>query len=309
MIRIIKPEINIDFVGKRWIAFLLSSILIVVSILSIILKGGLNFGIDFAGGTLVQIKFKEKTSSSEIRRGLRDIGLGDSIIQQYSEKEGDEYIIRVKNTSSVNEGLSDRIQETFQKRYGQYGFEIRRVEMVGPQVEKELRYKALMALIYGMIGILAYITFRFEFRFALGGVLALVHDTIITIGAFSITDREFTLPVLAAVLTIVGFSINDTIVIYDRIRENLRKMAGKKLEVIINSSINETLSRTILTSGTVLFVVVALFILGGSVIHDFAFALIVGVIAGTYSTVFVASPIVILWEKFFPGKKGKGKRR
>ncbi|RJP58490.1 MAG: protein translocase subunit SecF [Deltaproteobacteria bacterium] len=304
MIRIIKPEINIDFVGKRWIALLFSSALILVSILSIVLKGGLNFGIDFAGGTLVQVKFKEETSLSEIRKGLREIGLGDSIIQQYSEKEGDEYIIRFKNTSN-NEGLSDRVQETFQKRYGQYGFEIRRVEMVGPQVEKELRYKALMALIYGMIGILAYITFRFEFRFALGGVLALVHDTIITIGAFSITDREFTLPVLAAVLTIVGFSINDTIVIYDRIRENLRKMAGKKLELIINSSINETLSRTILTSGTVLFVVVALFILGGSVIHDFAFALIVGVIAGTYSTVFIASPIVILWEKFFPSKKGK----
>ena len=305
MIRIIKPGINIDFVGGRWIAFLFSSVLILASILSIVLKGGLNFGIDFAGGTLVQIKFKEETSSSEIRRGLREIGLGDSIIQQYSEKGGNEYIIRFKNISSKNEGLSDRIQETFQKRYGQNGLEIRRVEMVGPQVEKELRYKALMALIYGMIGILIYVTWRFEFSFALGGVLSLVHDVIITIGAFSITDKEFTLPVLAALLTIVGYSINDTIVIYDRIRENLRKMVGKKLEPIINSSINETLSRTILTSGTVLFVVIALFILGGSVIHDFAFALIVGVIAGTYSTIFIASPIVILWEKFFPIKKGK----
>ena len=304
MIRIIKPEINIDFIGRRWIAFLLSSILILASILSIILKGGLNFGIDFAGGTLVQVRFANQTTPEEIRKVLNEIGLGDSIIQQYSEKEGDEYIIRFKNTSN-NEGLSDRVQETFQKRYGQDGLEIRRVEVVGPQVEKELRYKALMALIYGMIGIMAYITFRFEFRFALGGVLALVHDTIVTIGAFSITGREFTLPVLAAVLTVVGFSINDTIVIYDRIRENLRKMAGKKLELIINSSINETLSRTVLTSGTVLFVVIALFILGGSVIHDFAFALIVGVIAGTYSTVFIASPIVILWEKFFPVKKGK----
>jgi len=305
MISIVKPEINIDFLGRRWIAFLLSSILILASILSIVLKGGLNFGIDFAGGTLVQVRFTNETTPGEIRKVLNEIGLRDSIIQQYSEKGGNEYIIRFKNTSSKNEGLSDRVQETFQKRYGQNGFEIRRVEVVGPQVEKELRYKALMALIYGMIGILVYIGFRFEFRFALGGVLALVHDVTVTIGAFSITDREFTLPVLAAVLTIVGFSINDTIVIYDRIRENRRKMAGKKLELIMNSSINETLSRTILTSGTVLFVVIALFILGGSVIHDFAFALIVGVIAGTYSTVFVASPIVLLWEKFFPGKKGK----
>ena len=305
MISIVKPEINIDFLGRRWIAFLLSSILILASILSIVLKGGLNFGIDFAGGALVQVRFTNETTPGEIRKVLNEIGLRDSIIQQYSEKGGNEYIIRFKNTSSKNEGLSDRVLETFQKRYGQNGFEIRRVEVVGPQVEKELRYKALMALIYGMIGILVYIGFRFEFRFALGGVLALVHDVTVTIGAFSITDREFTLPVLAAVLTIVGFSINDTIVIYDRIRENRRKMAGKKLELIMNSSINETLSRTILTSGTVLFVVIALFILGGSVIHDFAFALIVGVIAGTYSTVFVASPIVLLWEKFFPGKKGK----
>ena len=305
MISIVKPEINIDFLGRRWIAFMLSSILILASILSIVLKGGLNFGIDFAGGALVQVRFTNETTPGEIRKVLNEIGLRDSIIQQYSEKGGNEYIIRFKNTSSKNEGLSDRVQETFQKRYGQNGFEIRRVEVVGPQVEKELRYKALMALIYGMIGILVYIGFRFEFRFALGGVLALVHDVTVTIGAFSITDREFTLPVLAAVLTIVGFSINDTIVIYDRIRENRRKMAGKKLELIMNSSINETLSRTILTSGTVLFVVVALFILGGSVVHDFAFALIVGVIAGTYSTVFVASPIVLLWEKFFPGKKGK----
>ena len=305
MIRIIKPGINIDFVGRRWIAFLFSSVLILVSILSIVLKGGLNFGIDFAGGTLVQVRFTNQTTPEAIRKVLDEIGLRDSIIQQYSEKGGNEYIIRFKNTSSNNEGLSDRIQETFQKSYGQNGLEIRRVEVVGPQVEKELRYKALLAVIYGMIGILVYVTLRFEFRFALGGVLALVHDTIITIGAFSITDKEFTLPVLAAVLTVVGYSINDTIVVYDRIRENLRKMVGKKLELIINSSINETLSRTILTSGTVLFVVVALFILGGSVIHDFAFALIVGVIVGTYSSIFVASPIVILWEKFFPGKKGK----
>ncbi|MFH2011189.1 MAG: protein translocase subunit SecF [Pseudomonadota bacterium] len=309
MIRIVKPGINIDFVGRRRIAFVFSTVLILVSILSMILKGGLNFGIDFAGGTLIQVKFKEATSSSEIRKGLSEIGLGESVIQQYSEREGDEYIIRFKNRPD-DEGLSSKVQETLQKRYGKGGLEIRRVEMVGPQVEKELRTKAFMAVIYAMIGILAYITWRFEFRFALGGVLALFHDTIITIGAFSITNKEFNLPVLAAVLTVVGYSINDTIVVYDRIRENLRKMAGKKLEVVINSSINETLSRTILTACTVLFVVLALFILGGSVIHDFAFALIVGVIVGTYSSIFVASPIVILWEKISPSKKGKkGKRR
>jgi len=305
MIRVVKPGTNINFIGRRRVAILFSSIMVIVCVLSIIVKGGLNFGIDFAGGTLVQIKFEKDTTLTEIREGLKEDGLEDSIIQQFGEKMANEYLIRVEGTSSDIQGLSDKIQETFQKIYGRDGMEIRRVEMVGPQVGKELRRKGFLVIIYVMIGILIYITFRFEFRFALGAVVALFHDVIITVGIFSMTNKEFTLPVLAAVLTIVGYSLNDTIVVYDRIRENLRKIAKKRLEIIINSSINETLSRTILTSGTTLFVVLALLILGGGVIHDFAFTLVVGIIVGTYSSIFVASPMLIFWDERFPGKKRK----
>ena len=305
MIRVVKPGINIDFVGRKKPALFFSSFLIIACILSMILKGGLNFGIDFAGGTLVQIRFERTTNPGEIRGGLQEIGLEGSVIQQFGEKKDNEYLIRVESTSSDVEGISDRIQGTFSKIYGEDGLEVRRVEMVGPQVGEELRRKGLLAIIYAMIGILFYITWRFEFRFALGAVAALFHDVIITVGIFSLTGREFTLPVLAAILTIVGYSLNDTIVVYDRIRENLRKMVRKKLELVINTSINETLSRTILTSGTTLFVVLALLILGGGIIHDFAFALIIGVIVGTYSSIFVASPILIFWEERFPSKKGK----
>ncbi len=305
MIRVVKSGINIDFIGKKKAAFLVSCVMILVGVASMVIKGGLNLGIDFAGGTLVQIRFQEDTGPDEIRKGLEDIGLKDSIIQQFGEETANEYLIRVENTGPDMEGLGDKIQETFQEVYGKDSIEVRRVEMVGPQVGKDLRRKGLLAILYAMGGILLYITWRFEFRFAVGAVVALFHDVVITVGIFSLTDKEFTLPVLAAILTIVGYSLNDTIVVYDRIRENLRKMARKKLEGIVNSSINETLSRTILTSCTTLFVVGALLILGGGVIHDFAFTLMIGVIVGTYSSIFVASPILILWEDRFPSKRRK----
>lgn len=305
MIQIVKPGINIDFIGKKRLALFFSSILILLSIGSIVIKGGLNYGIDFAGGTMVQIWFKQGATPDEVRKGLQKIGLEGSTIQQFGKKMDNEYLIRTENTQSDIEGVSDKIQEVFREIYGEDGIDVRRVEMVGPQVGKELRKKGLLAVIYAMIGILIYITWRFEFRFALGASAALLHDVIITVGIFSITNKEFNLAILAAILTIVGYSLNDTIVVYDRIRENLKKLLKKKLEPIVNTSINETLSRTILTSGTTLFVVVALFILGGGVIHDFAFALIVGVIIGTYSSIFVASPVLIFWEEKFPSTKKK----
>ena len=305
MIQIVKPGINIDFIGKKRLALLFSSILILLSIGSIVIKGGLNYGIDFAGGTMVQIWFKQGATPDEVRKGLQKIGLEGSTIQQFGKKMDNEYLIRTENTQSDIEGVSDKIQEIFREIYGEDGIDVRRVEMVGPQVGKELRKKGLLAVIYAMAGILIYITWRFEFRFALGASAALLHDVIITVGIFSITNKEFNLAILAAILTIVGYSLNDTIVVYDRIRENLKKLLKKKLEPIVNTSINETLSRTILTSGTTLFVVVALFILGGGVIHDFAFALIVGIIIGTYSSIFVASPVLIFWEEKFPSTKKK----
>lgn len=293
----IKPGTKINFLGIRRLAFGLSGIVICVSIISIILHGGLNYGIDFEGGTLVQVKFAEPTRVETVKENLESIGLGGSLVQRFGEKKENEYLIRVEKSVSDLAGLSLQIEETLQKAYGKEGAEIRRTEMVGPKVGKDLRKKGILAIIYALVGILIYITWRFEFIFAVGAIIALAHDVMITVGAFSITNKEFTLPIVAAILTIIGYSLNDTIVVYDRIRENRRKMRRDSFAGIINASINETLSRTLLTSLTTLIVVVILFIFGGGVIHDFAFALLVGVLVGTYSSVFVASPIILTWQE------------
>lgn len=289
-------QTNINFAGNRGKAFFFSLALIAASIISLVIHGGPRYGIDFAGGTIVQIKFKNKVSISELRKALSNIDIGEHTIQNFGEKNANEFLIRTEKSTEDLEGLSARIARHLEKIYEKNSFEIRRVEMVGPKVGKDLKRKGMMAVIYAIVMILVYIAWRFKFKFAVGAVAALVHDVIITVGALSIANKEFTLPIIAAILTIVGYSLNDTIVIYDRIRENLRKKKRQRYEDIINISINETLSRTILTSLTTLFVVVALFTLGGGIIHDFAFALLVGVIIGTYSSIFVASPIVIAWE-------------
>jgi len=299
---LLKQNLNINFVGKMKIAFIASIAMIVISILSVILHGGLNYGIDFAGGTLVQIKFKAETPTEKIRHAFKPIGLDNSIIQQVGPQE---FVVRTHESSSDMKGLSGKIDEALTAALGKGTFEIRRVEIVGPKVGKDLTNKAIWALVFSWLGMLVYIGFRFEFRYALGGILALVHDTIITVGAFSLLNKEFTLTIVAALLTIVGYSINDTIVVFDRIRENVRKNSRQTLGELINISINQTLSRTILTSLTVLIVVVILFFLGGEVIHDFAFALIVGVIVGTYSSVFIAAQFVLIWERFRPAKQRK----
>jgi preprotein translocase subunit SecF len=293
----IKPGTKINFVGFRRLAFFLSGLVVAASIISIVLHGGLNYGIDFAGGTLVQVKFKEPTLVESIKNQLAPIGLDRSLVQRFGEKRENEYLIRVERSVSDLETLSLEIAEALQRGYGKDGVEIRRTEMVGAKVGKDLRKKGILAIIYAMIGILIYITWRFEFIFALGAIVALAHDVMITVGAFSITDKEFTLPIVAAILTIIGYSLNDTIVVYDRIRENRRKMRREPFGRIVNASINETLGRTLLTSLTTLIVVMILFIFGGGVIHDFAFALMVGILVGTYSSVFVASPIILAWQE------------
>ncbi len=290
----IPPGTRIDFVGKRRYALLLSLLLIGAGLLSLLLHGGPRYGIDFAGGTLVQVKFSKAVGLKEIRRALQGLGFGDAVLQPFGQ-EG-EFLIRMKRTTGELRGLSARIEEAFRKQFGEGTFEIRRVEMVGPKVGRDLRVKGLKAIIFALVGILLYISWRFEFRFALGAVAALIHDVLVTVGIFSMTNREISLPVVAALLTIVGYSLNDTIVVYDRIRENMRKVQGG-LEEVINRSINETLSRTILTSLTTLIVVVVLFLIGGGIVRDFAFALIVGVIVGTYSSIYIASPLVISLER------------
>ena len=339
--RFIKPDINIDFIGKKKIAFFLSVACVAISFLSLIFHGGPRLGIDFAGGTLVQIKFKTPVQIDSIKTGLNTIGLGKSSVQQFGQEIDNEFLIRTEISYGSGDGFSSDLKEALVESTGNE-VEIRRVEMVGPQVGKDLREKALFAIFYALLFITIYISGRFELKwilsgvvaaaligavylfdlfnvsipfligaallvslvvfwflelkYAMGAIVALIHDVIITIGIFSIFDKEFTLPIVAALLTIVGYSLNDTIIVFDRIRENLKKFHKKPLDFVVNRSINETLSRTILTSLTTLVVVVTLFVLGGGIIHDFAFALIISILVGTYSSIYVASPILLAWQ-------------
>jgi len=337
--QLIKPDINIDFLGKQKIAYAFSLILIIVSIGSLIIHKGPNYGIDFVGGTLVQIKFSQKVAVSDIRNGLSDIGLKDTSVQGFGQIEDNEYLIRTSSSETMADNLAQVIAKGIEVTTGTLP-EIRRVEMVGPQVGKDLKNKALLAIFYSLLFITIYISGRFELKwmlsgvtagalmaavyflsifnvsmpfliaaalvvtlavfwtlklkYAMGAIVALIHDVLITVGIFSILNLDFSLPIIAALLTIIGYSLNDTIIVFDRIRENVQGAEAKEaLPQLFNKSINETMSRTILTSLTTLIVLSALFFLGGEIIHNFAFAMIVGVVIGTYSSVFVASPVVL----------------
>jgi preprotein translocase subunit SecF len=300
----LKPGINFDFVGRMKLACGISIAAMVISIASVVWHGGLNYGIDFAGGTLVQLKFQKATSTEQIRSAFKPIGLQNVVIQPFGENE---VVVRIGDVAAGGKELSAMIDESLKTALGQGAFEVRRVEVVGPKVGKDLAQKALLAIVFSWIGMLVYIAWRFEFRYAVGGILALVHDTLITIGAMSLLNKEFDLTIVAALLTIIGYSINDTIVVFDRIRENARKNIKLPLAQVINNSINQTLSRTILMSFTVFLVLLALFFLGGAVIHDFSFALLVGVVVGTYSSIFVASAIVLAWEHLKPSRTKRKK--
>jgi preprotein translocase subunit SecF len=292
----VKPGINVDFVGKLKYAVIFSLIVTFISLVSIAWRG-LNYGIDFAGGTLIQIKFHKTIPTDDIRLILNKIGIDDSVIQPFGT---DEIVIRTAKTSSEMKGLSGSIEDSLNSAYGKDAFQVQRIESVGPKVGKDLTRKAILAVVFSWIGMLVYIAFRFELPHAVGGIVGVIHDVIVVLGIFSIFNIEFTLTIVAALLTIIGYSIHDTIVLFDRVRENVRKDTRKDLRTIVNDSINQTLSRTILTSLTVVIVVAALYFFGGSVIHDFAFALLVGVVFGTYSSVFIAAPVVLAWDKYKP---------
>jgi len=337
----IKSDVNINFIGKRNIAFFVSIVMIVISIISLIFHGGPKQGIDFAGGTLVQVKFDAPVKLADIKSGLATVNLGKSSVQGFGERSEHEYLIRTDSSVMTEQGFSVEVQKALASSTGQE-VTIRRVEMVGPQVGKDLREKALFAMFYALLLIAIYISGRFELKwilsgvmagvlmgavyllsifnvsvpyliaaalivtlflfwflelkYAMGAIVALIHDVTITVGIFSLFGKEFTLPIIAALLTIIGYSLNDTIIVFDRIRENLRKYHKNPLEVVINKSVNETLSRTILTSGTTFVVVLTLFVMGGGIIHDFAFAMMIGIIVGTYSSIYVASPILLAWK-------------
>jgi preprotein translocase subunit SecF len=294
MFQLIKST-NIDFLSKSKYFVILSSILCILSA-GIILTKGFNYGIDFAGGTIVQVQFEKTPNLDNLRKSLNAMNLGDVVIQNFGDPK--EVLIRVEQSNEKLTEVSKKIKSQLEKSFKGNKFILERVEQVGPKVGKDLKGKALMAIAYALVGILIYVSLRFEFVFSLGAVLALAHDILITMGVFSLIGKEINLPIIAAALTVVGYSLNDTIVVFDRIRERLKSnMENLSLKDTINLSLNETLSRTILTSLTTLLAVLSLYLFGGEVINGFAFALLIGIMVGTYSSIGVASALVFAIKK------------
>lgn len=338
--QIIKPNTNIDFIGVKKIAFIISAVVILAGLASLVFKGGPKYGIDFAGGMIVQVKVDKANNVEEIKDALSDVELPGLVVQTLGMEGDHEYLIRTSSSDISSQEVRDKVSNSLGDKLGQDSYEIQRLEMVGPKVGADLRTKALEALFYAVLIIAVYISGRFEQRwtaagimaaalgasiygigllgmdmgflivaalaitvglcwylrlnYALGAVAALIHDVTITVGIFSILGKEFDLTIIAALLTIIGYSLNDTIIVFDRIRENnIARKASESFSEVINGSINQTLSRTLMTSLTTLLVVFCLYMLGGSVIHDFAVALLIGVVVGTYSSIFVASPILL----------------
>ncbi|MBG0775765.1 MAG: protein translocase subunit SecF [Desulfovibrionaceae bacterium] len=336
----VKPDVNINFMGFRKACLVGSALLILIGVASLLVKGGPRYGIDFAGGMMVQVKFQKEVDLKDFRKGLETAQLPDMVVQRFGLEGSNEYLVRIPAASGLDSTtVRQRVNDALGTSMPDAGHEIQRLEMVGPKVGADLRAKALEALFYAVLLIAIYISGRFEQRwwaaalmagalslgvyllglvgvetglltvaallitialcwklklnYALGAVVALVHDVTITVGVFSLLNKEFDLTIVAALLTIVGYSLNDTIIVYDRIRENLRAKKYKSLAETINRSINQTLSRTLLTSGTTLLAVAALYFFGGGVIHDFALAMLVGVAVGTYSSIFVAGTILL----------------
>ncbi len=297
-----KDGVVIDFLGKRFYAGIFSAILLVGGLVSVLMHQGLNYGIDFRGGTNIQIRFKEVPNLDQLRDFFADKDLGNVMLQTFGSVEDREILLglSVDNPLGTGEKLTYGLRQMLQTDYPE--LELRRIETIGPKVGDELKTSALQAIMIALGLVLVYITFRFQWRQGIAAIITLLHDVMVVVGIFSIFDKEFTLPVIAALLTVVGYSLNDTIVIFDRIRENISKFRQRKLLPLINQSVTETLSRTLLTSGTTMLVVLALFFLGGEIIHDFAFALLIGVLIGTYSSIYVASPVVLWLTKIAPPK-------
>jgi preprotein translocase subunit SecF len=337
-LQIIKPDTRIDFLGYRKIALIVSGLILLLGLGSILVNGGLNYGIDFSGGITIQVKFQDDLDLKKVKTAVAPANLQDMRVQRFGLEGANEYLLRLSAENRDAEEVRNQVSAALEESLGT-GFEIQRLEMVGPKVGSDLKNKALQALFYAVLLISIYISGRFEqkwftagimavglvtglyllellavplvylivaallitlglcwylkLNYALGAVVALVHDVFITVGIFSLLNKDFDLTTIAALLTIIGYSLNDTIVVFDRIRENLRSKTTRTLKAIINKSINQTMSRTLLTSGTTMLVVLSLFILGGGVIHDFALALLIGVIVGTYSSIFVAASLLL----------------
>jgi len=299
---------NYDFIGKRKWAYIVSIAVTLLGLLTLAARGGLRYDIDFTGGTLIQVRFEQPPAIAKIRASLATIQLGESIIQEFGDAR--EFIIRLPLVAVGSEEIARRVQAALGGDGALGKFEIRRVEFVGPQVGRELQLQAVYLVLAGLVWIALYLAFRFDLRGGVAAVVAVFHDVIVCLGALSITNREFSLPVLAALLTIIGYSVNDTIVAYDRLRENRGKFVpkGRTFAQQMNDAVNQTLSRTVLTSLTTFFSAAVLLFFGGKTLEDFAFVLFVGVITGTYSTTYIAAALVVDWTNYVEGRLRRGKK-
>lgn len=340
VLELIKPGTHINFLKYRKLAYLISAAVILAGLVSLVVKGGPRFGVDFAGGLSIQIRFAKDMDMPALTKALEGAGLDNVVVQRFGQEAAHEYLARASEQKVAQDSVRASVDKALAAQFPDSGYSVQRLEMVGPKVGADLRGKALEAIFYSVLLIAIYISGRFEQRwmaagtmaaglaggiyvlklvgasttwlivaamaitlalcfimrlkFALGAVVADLHDVLVTIGVFSLLDKEFDLTIVAALLTILGYSLNDTIIVYDRIREHLRGAPkNERLDTLINKSVNETLSRTILTAGTTLLTVACLYFFGGSVIHDFALAMLIGILAGTYSSIFVASPILL----------------
>ncbi|WP_177418177.1 protein translocase subunit SecF [endosymbiont of Lamellibrachia barhami] len=289
--QIFKKTTKFNFMGGRKLALIVSGAVILIALASIAVRG-LNLGIDFTGGTLVEVGYHETVDLPKVREALAAEGFSDATVQHFGTSR--DVLVRLAPKDGADSAAISTSAFAAMSKLADGQADMRRVEFVGPQVGDELTEDGGLAMLYALFGILIYVGIRFEYRFAVGAVIALVHDVLVTIGIFSLFQVEFDLPVLAAVLAVIGYSLNDTIVVFDRIRENFRKIRKGSAVEIINASLNQTLTRTLVTSMTTLLVLIALFIFGGEIIHGFALALIVGVVVGTYSSIYVASTAIIM---------------
>lgn len=298
---LIRPNTKIDFMGNRYYAYAFTAIMLVLSLASIPIKGHVRLGVDFSGGAMIQVKFNKAVDIDHIRKGLEPLSENLTVQKLVGTEE---FIIRMELPEEGTDKLSQRVQELLDKQFGKGNSEIRSVEIVGPKVGKDLQTSAIWATIIALGMLLVYMAFRFTFTMGLGAVFCLVHDLLIVYGFFVWTGKEFNLTIVAAMLTIIGYDLNDSIVVCDRVRENLKIMKKAPLIDIFNASINQTLSRTLLTSCGTLMSVMAFLLLGTSVLQDFAWALLIGIIFGTYSSIFVASPVVLELDRVLPVKRG-----
>jgi len=339
----IKHETNIDFIGFRYYAFAISALMIIIGGISLVMKGGPRYGIDFAGGVIIQAKFAAPTELDQVKKVLEDTNLPGLVVQQMGQVRDNDFLVRTSTTDDSSQAVQKTVAAALDTAFAGNKYEFKRIEMVGPKVGEDLRGKALEAMYFAILLIAIYISGRFEHRwmaagimaaglfagitalqylnapqvwlvlgaliitlalcfvlrlnYALGAIVALIHDVLTTVGIFSILNKEFDLTIIAALLTLIGFSLNDTIIVYDRIRETRGQKTGETLPVIINRSVNQTLSRTILTSGLAFLAVSSLYFFGGAVIHDFALAMLIGIVVGTYSSIYVAAPFIISLTK------------